>query len=121
MIVLYASDPRVTAYSKAVAQKFTDVGADVFVNVRLLATPRRARRSTCRRLRAANAPFPPRPRSRPPPPLLPQLNLTEASGDAGSSIIKPEHLSTVITSSAADFLIVIGDRNMRNDTCQVRC
>jgi hypothetical protein len=43
MIVLYASDPRVTAYSKAVAQKFTDVGADVFVNVRLLATPRRAR------------------------------------------------------------------------------
>ncbi len=34
--------------------------------------------------------------------------------------IKPEHLSTVISASHADFLIVIGDRNMKNETCQVR-
>lgn len=35
-------------------------------------------------------------------------------------VIKPEHLSSVISSSLADFLIVIGDRNMRNDTVQAR-
>jgi hypothetical protein len=35
-------------------------------------------------------------------------------------VIKPEHLSSVISTSLADFLIVIGDRNMRNDTVQAR-
>jgi len=34
--------------------------------------------------------------------------------------IKPEHLVSVITSSHADHLIVIGDRNMKNNTCQGR-
>ena len=37
----------------------------------------------------------------------------------GAQYIKPEHLSTVISASSGDFLIVIGDRNMKNDTCQV--
>ena len=34
LVVLYASDPRVTAYARGVAQKFVDAGLDVFVNVR---------------------------------------------------------------------------------------
>ena len=34
--------------------------------------------------------------------------------------IKPEHLVSVIKSSHADQLIVIGDRNMKNNTCQGR-
>ena len=34
--------------------------------------------------------------------------------------IKPEHLVSVITSSHADHLAVIGDRNMKNNTCQGR-
>eukprot|EP00937_MAST-01D_sp_MAST-1D-sp2_P003651 g3651.t1 len=34
--------------------------------------------------------------------------------------IKPEHLVNVITHTNADYLIVIGDRNMKNDTCQAR-
>ena len=33
-VVLYASDPRVMAYSRLVAQKFVDTGAEVFLNVR---------------------------------------------------------------------------------------
>ena len=34
--------------------------------------------------------------------------------------IKPEHLVSIITSTYSDFLIVIGDRNMKNNTCQGR-
>lgn len=34
------------------------------------------------------------------------------------SIIKPEHLLQIITGSNADFLVVIGDRNMKQKTCQ---
>jgi hypothetical protein len=34
--------------------------------------------------------------------------------------IKPEHLVSVITNSHADSLIVLGDRNMKNNTCQGR-
>ena len=34
--------------------------------------------------------------------------------------IKPEHLVSIITSTLSDFLIVIGDRNMKNNTCQGR-
>jgi len=34
------------------------------------------------------------------------------------SIIKPEHLLQIITGSSADFLVVIGDRNMKHKTCQ---
>jgi len=35
-------------------------------------------------------------------------------------LIKPDHLSAVITATTADFLVVIGDRNMKNDTVQGR-
>jgi len=57
-------------------------------------------------------------------PRPPQTDLGETGlGDAGVSgpqSIKPEHLSTVIAAGHADFLVVIGDRNMRNDTVQAR-
>ena len=52
-----------------------------------------------------------------------QTDLGEASeGGAGAApqFIKPEHLSSVIASSHADYLVVIGDRNMKNDTVQAR-
>ena len=48
------------------------------------------------------------------------MDLAEIGMGEQPSIIKPEHLSAVISSSAADYLIVIGDRNMKNDTCEVR-
>ncbi|KAJ6248964.1 zinc finger ccch domain protein-related [Anaeramoeba flamelloides] len=35
-------------------------------------------------------------------------------------IIKSEELSTIISKSIADFLIVVGDRNLKNKTCHVR-
>ena len=52
-----------------------------------------------------------------------QTDLGEASeGGPGAppQFIKPEHLSSVIASSHADYLVVIGDRNMKNDTVQAR-
>ncbi|KAJ3440827.1 zinc finger protein mex-5-related [Anaeramoeba flamelloides] len=35
-------------------------------------------------------------------------------------IIKTENLSKIISQSIADFIVVIGDRNLKNHTCQVR-
>lgn len=51
---------------------------------------------------------------------LPEVGLGDAAAAAGGLMqhIKPEHLSTIISASHADFLIVIGDRNMRNDSVQ---
>ncbi|KAJ6238983.1 gata zinc finger domain-containing protein [Anaeramoeba flamelloides] len=36
------------------------------------------------------------------------------------NIIKTENLSKIISQSIADFIIVLGDRNLKNQTCQVR-
>jgi hypothetical protein len=53
--------------------------------------------------------------------LLSEAGVGAALGTgAGSQYIKPDHLSTLISAMRADYLIVIGDRNMRNSTCQVR-
>lgn len=41
--------------------------------------------------------------------------MATAAPDAGA-----DHLVNVITASAMDYLIVLGDRNMRNETCQSR-
>lgn len=38
----------------------------------------------------------------------------------GHQYIKPEMLLHIITSSPSDHLIVIGDRNMKNRTCQAK-
>lgn len=43
-----------------------------------------------------------------------------ARGGRGPQWIRPSHLSTVISATKADFLVVVGDRNMRNETCQGR-
>lgn len=43
-----------------------------------------------------------------------------AKSSRGSHWIRPSHLSMVISATKADFLVVVGDRNMRNDTCQGR-
>jgi hypothetical protein len=37
-----------------------------------------------------------------------------------SSEIKTENLAEIITSSRADYLIVIGDKNMKNRSCQAK-
>lgn len=42
------------------------------------------------------------------------------AGDGSPQFIRPEHLSPIILSSHADYLIVIGDKNMRKRSCQVR-
>jgi hypothetical protein len=41
-------------------------------------------------------------------------------GVLSSSEIKTENLAEIITSSRADYLIVIGDRNMKNRSCQAK-
>ena len=41
-------------------------------------------------------------------------------GNRPARWIKPEHLVSIITSSKSDSLIVLGDRNMKNETCQER-
>jgi hypothetical protein len=51
---------------------------------------------------------------------LTESGISDGASGGGAPIIKPEHLSKVISASTADFLIVIGDRNMKNDSCQVR-
>ena len=50
---------------------------------------------------------------------LTELGLGDATAGPGQQI-KPEHLSTVIGESKADYVVVIGDRNMRNETVQAR-
>lgn len=49
---------------------------------------------------------------------LSEVGLAKTS--RGSHWIRPTHLSMVISATKADFLVVVGDRNMRNDTCQGR-
>lgn len=51
-----------------------------------------------------------------------QTNLSEVglARGKGPHWIRPSHLSMVISATKADFLIVVGDRNMRNETCQGR-
>ncbi len=47
----------------------------------------------------------------------------EISGQGGGHSdrwVKPLHLVEVITKTYSDCLIVLGDRNMKNDTCQAR-
>lgn len=34
--------------------------------------------------------------------------------------IKTENLAEIITTSRADYLVVLGDRNMKNRTCQAK-
>mmetsp|Transcript_8912 Transcript_8912/g.26756 ORF Transcript_8912/g.26756 Transcript_8912/m.26756 type:complete len:766 (-) Transcript_8912:334-2631(-) len=45
---------------------------------------------------------------------------TEVSDGTTSQLVKPEHLSDIIATSRADYLIVLGDRNMRNRSCQAK-
>lgn len=101
VVVLYASDSRVLRYAKEVQTQFLDAGVDVYLQID-----------------------------------LDNVNMNGASGGAGSSLnsslgisssggkdneIKTENLAEIITSStSADFLIVIGDRNMKNQSCQVK-
>jgi hypothetical protein len=93
IVVLFASDPKVLQYSKTVQSKFTRHGIDVFLNT-----------------------------------TLNEVGLTSAAvgnkvartASSSSQWIRPDHLSVVISATKADFLIVIGDRNMRNETCQGR-
>lgn len=101
VVVLYASDSRVLRYAKEVQTQFLDAGVDVYLQIDLDNT-----------------------------------SFSGASGNSGSSLnsslgisstgakdneIKTENLAEIITSSTnADFLIVIGDRNMKNQSCQVK-
>ena len=63
IVVLFASDSRVYAYSRLVAQRFADCGVDVFLQVR--ARARRRGGSPHRHARGRAAPAPPRLRAHP--------------------------------------------------------
>jgi len=62
IVVLFASDSRVYAYSRLVAQRFADCGVDVFLQVRARA---RLRGPPPPRTRGRAAPAPPRLRAHP--------------------------------------------------------
>eukprot|EP01125_Pyxidicula_operculata_P009917 TRINITY_DN3261_c2_g1_i1.p1 TRINITY_DN3261_c2_g1~~TRINITY_DN3261_c2_g1_i1.p1 ORF type:complete len:713 (-),score=145.17 TRINITY_DN3261_c2_g1_i1:69-2207(-) len=79
LVVLYASDPRVTVYVQEVLDKFLKHGIDVAVQKHL------------------------------------QDNSKKRVLD-----VRTEHLAEIICSSHADFLIVVGDRNMKNKSCQAK-
>lgn len=53
-----------------------------------------------------------------------QADLTESGlgvpGSPAPQYIKPSDLSSVIAASHGDFLIVLGDKNVKNETCQAR-
>lgn len=50
------------------------------------------------------------------------MNIRACKVTEGSTLhlVKPEHLSDIIATSRADFLVVLGDRNMRNRSCQAK-
>ena len=91
IVVLFASDPRVMSYSTTVANMFRAVGVDVWLMTELAKGKSNG---------SGNS---------------------DGSGSyqQGPRWIKPENLVSIITASKADSLIVIGDRNMKNETCQV--
>ena len=126
LVVLFAGDARVYHYCSRIAQRFLDAGVDVYLQVR------RARVGTTRASFLPPVPTPARDahrRPRPPPPPPPpmpclQTDLVESGlGDPAApspQYIKPADLSAVIAASHGDFLIVVGDKNMKNETCQAR-
>jgi hypothetical protein len=89
IVVLFASDPKVMAYARSVQVEFANVGVDSWVQTELTPTELD---------------------------IMPPGSVTSQSGHRW---VKPEHLVTVINCTKADSLIVLGDRNMRNDSCQV--
>lgn len=101
IIVLFGADARVTAYARNVAAMMLSRGIDVLLQTHLADTPGLPKHGA--------------------PQLLPTpgaVGVADHPTPTRAQHIKPEHLSTVIAASAADFLIVIGDRNMQNKSCQ---
>lgn len=112
VVVLYASDSRVLRYAKEVQTQFLDVGVDVYLQIDLADASLSAASTGVTSSTSSMG-----------------MTSTSASsaGVGGSSVggkdgeIKTENLAEIITSSTnADFLIVIGDRNMKNQSCQVK-
>lgn len=48
------------------------------------------------------------------------INVFTQTETAQRQYIKPENLLEIITSSTANYVIVLGDRNMKNRTCQAK-
>lgn len=91
IVVLYANDSRVFNYSKEVQNQFLENGIDVYLQIGI-----------------EN--------------VLSRENQRVSYHDKleKDTEIKTENLAEIITSSIADFLIVIGDRNMKNKSCQAK-
>lgn len=86
MVVLYASDPRVTVFAQEVLEKFLKHGIDVAVQKH----------------------------------LIEQNKFSSSPLALKKKDVRTEHLAEIICSSHADFLIVLGDRNMKNKSCQAK-
>lgn len=129
-MVLFASDQRVANYASRITQKFTDAGIDVYLQVSGANSKPQSlmqSRRVCARCRHWHDAFHYRASPTPPPShllLLLQTDLAESGlGDPSAPVpqfIKPGDLSAVIAASHGDFLIVVGDKNMKNETCQAR-
>jgi len=82
----------VMAYAESVAEKFLDAGIDVWLMTELSKIGQNQS----------------------------QHQHQQHNANRSARWIKPEHLVSIITSSKSDSLIVLGDRNMKNETCQER-
>lgn len=91
IVVLYANDSRVFNYSKEVQNQFLENGIDVYLQIGIENIPSRDNQ-----------------------------RVSYHDKIEKDTEIKTENLAEIITSSIADFLIVIGDRNMKNKSCQAK-
>lgn len=91
IVVLYANDSRVFHYAKEVQNQFIENGIDVYLQIGVENTPSKD--------------------------SIKSSYIDHLEKDRE---IKTENLAEIITSSIADFLIVIGDRNMKNKSCQAK-
>lgn len=91
IVVLYANDSRVFNYAKEVQHQFIENGIDVYLQIGVENVPSKE-----------------------------GLKSSYTDHLEKDREIKTENLAEIITTSIADFLIVIGDRNMKNKSCQAK-
>jgi hypothetical protein len=89
--LLFSNNLQVKAYGERVAKQCIDAGMDVFLHTDVS--------ETASAIAALGPPF---------------------AAVSGTGPVKPGDLAGAIAASFADYLIVIGDRNMANNSCQAR-
>lgn len=97
LVIIYASNQKVMEYSQKVLEQLLKSGIDVYVQMTAQVGPTAKSRGAA-------------------PLRVHCCNLTIDR----SSDIESHHLADIITSSKADYLVVTGDRNWKNETLQVK-